>query len=85
MSLLQNANHAISIVGHWIFDSNYKKALYLTQELVDIICSPSIDKEEVATFLSAFYAVRYIWAPNCILKRINMTLPSKRINKENNM
>ena len=23
-----NENHAISIVGHWIFDSNYKKALF---------------------------------------------------------
>ena len=32
-----NANHAISIVGHWIFDSNYKKALCLTQESLDII------------------------------------------------
>ena len=31
MDSLGNANHAISIVGHWIFDSNYKKALCLTQ------------------------------------------------------
>ena len=27
-----NMNHAISIVGHWIFDSNNEKALCLTQE-----------------------------------------------------
>ena len=37
-----NVNHVISIVGHWIFDSNYKKSLFLTQELLDIICSSSI-------------------------------------------
>ena len=28
---LRNVNHAISIVGHWIFDSNYKRVLFLTQ------------------------------------------------------
>ena len=28
---LENVNHAISIVGHWIFDSNYEKSLCLTQ------------------------------------------------------
>ena len=31
MELLGNVNHAISIVGYCIFDSNYKKALCLTQ------------------------------------------------------
>ena len=25
MDSLENANHAISVVGYWIFDSNYKK------------------------------------------------------------
>ena len=25
MDSLVNANHAISVVGYWIFDSNYKK------------------------------------------------------------
>ena len=28
---LVNLNHAISIVGYWIFGSNDKKALFLTQ------------------------------------------------------
>ena len=28
---LVNVNRAIIIVGYWIFDSNYKKALCLTQ------------------------------------------------------
>ena len=57
---LVNANHVISIVGHWIFDYNYKKLLCLTQVYMDIICSPSIDEELVATFRSVFYDVIYI-------------------------
>ena len=63
MDSLGNLNHAISIVGHWISDSNYKKELCLTQEYMDIIFSPSIGGELVATLRSIFYAVRYIWAP----------------------
>ena len=31
MDSLGNVNHAISIVGHWIFDPKYEKALCLTQ------------------------------------------------------
>ena len=31
MDSLGNVNHDISIVGHWIFDSNYEKSLCLTQ------------------------------------------------------
>ena len=31
MDSLENMNNAISIVGHWIFDSNYNKALCLKQ------------------------------------------------------
>ena len=58
-----NFNHAISIVGHWIFDSNYNKSLCLTQQSLDLICSPSVGEELVATFRSVFYSVRYIGAP----------------------
>ena len=32
MDSLGNLNHAIIIVGYWIFDSNYNKSLCLTQE-----------------------------------------------------
>ena len=60
MDSLVNLNCAIIIVGHWVFDYNYKKALCLTQVLMDLICS-SIGGELVATFRSVFYAVRYIW------------------------
>ena len=31
MDSLGNVNHYISITGHWIFDSNYKKDFVLTQ------------------------------------------------------
>ena len=37
MDSLGNVNHATSVVGYWIFDSNYKKSLFLTQEKLDII------------------------------------------------
>ena len=37
MDSLGNVNHAIIIVGHWISDSNYKKALCLTKVSVDLI------------------------------------------------
>ena len=50
MDSLGNVNLSIIIVGHWIFDYNYKKALLLTQLLTDLICSPSIGEELVATF-----------------------------------
>ena len=29
MESLGNVNHSISVVGNWIFDSNYEKALFL--------------------------------------------------------
>ena len=60
MDLLGNVNHAISVVGNWIFDSNYEKALVLNRALLDMICTPSIGEEQAAIFESAFTAVRYI-------------------------
>ena len=50
MNSLENAKNAISIVGHCTFYSNYKKALCLTQESIDLICSTSIGEEPVAKF-----------------------------------
>ena len=32
METVGNVNHAVSIVGYWIFDSNYKKSLLLKLE-----------------------------------------------------
>ena len=31
MDSLGNVNHAISVVGNWIFDSDYEKALVLNR------------------------------------------------------
>ena len=36
-------DHAITIVGDWIFDSNCERALRLSRELLDI-CSSSITR-----------------------------------------
>ena len=57
-----NVNHAISVVGNWIFDSNYEKALVLNRELLDMIFTPSVCEEQDAIFESVFTAVRYIYS-----------------------
>ena len=44
MDSLGNMNHAISVVGSWIFDSNYERALVLNKASLDMICAPSIDE-----------------------------------------
>ena len=61
MDSLGNVNHAISISGYWIFDSNHEKERFLTQESLYVICYPSISDKQVATLQSVFYTVRYIW------------------------
>ena len=58
MDYLGNINHAISVVGCWIFDSNCKKALVLNRESLDIICAPSIGEEQVAKFETVFTVAR---------------------------
>ena len=40
MDSLGNVNHAISVVGNWIFDSNYEKAFVLNRASLDMICAP---------------------------------------------
>ena len=45
MGSLVNLNHAISILGYWIFESNYKKALVLNIESLDMIFAPSVDED----------------------------------------
>ena len=68
MESLVNVNRAIGIIGHWVFDYNYKKSLCLTQESLDIICYPSIGEELVAMFQYVYYAVRYRWEPGNLKK-----------------
>ena len=62
MDLLGNVNHAISVVGKLIFDSNYEKSLVLNRESLDIICAPSVREEQATKFESVFTAVRYIYS-----------------------
>ena len=55
MDTLGNLNRAISIVGYWIFDSSYKKALHLTRESLDLTCSSSVGEEQVVKFETVFH------------------------------
>ena len=58
MDYLGNVNHDISVLGYWIFDSNYKRALLLHRESLDMICAPSFGEENFAKFETLFTAVR---------------------------
>ena len=60
MDSLGNVNHAISVVGSWIFDSNYERALVLNKESLDMICAPSVGEEKAASFEKVYYSVRFI-------------------------
>ena len=62
MNSLVNVNNVISILGYWIFNSNYEQALFLTRESLDLICSTYVGEEQVVEFETVFFAVRYIWA-----------------------
>ena len=61
MDSIGNVNHAISVVGNWIFDFNYERALVLNKASLDMMCAPSVDEEKNALFENVFYAVRYIF------------------------
>ena len=61
MDSLGNVNHAISVVGSWIFDSNYERALVLNKASLHMICAPSVGEEQAAKFENVYYAVRYIF------------------------
>ena len=60
MNYLGNFNHDISVVGYWIFYSNYKRELVLNRVSLDMICATSVGEEQVAEFETVFTAVRYI-------------------------
>ena len=60
MDSISNMNHDISVVGYWIFDSNYGKTLLLNRESLDMVFDPSVGKEQVVTFEIVFNAVIYI-------------------------
>ena len=60
MNSLGNVNHAISVVGSWIFDLNCERALVLNKSSLDMICAPSIGEEQNSIFENVYYSVRYI-------------------------
>ena len=60
MDSLGNVNHYISVVGYWIFYSNYKRALVLNREYLDMIFALSVGEEQVGVFETVFTSVRYI-------------------------
>ena len=68
MDSLVNVNHAISVVGYWIFDSNYEKSLVLYRESLDMFYAPSVGEEQVPVFETLFTVVRYICF-NALLKK----------------
>ena len=43
-----NENHTISVVGNWMFDSNYERALVLNKVSLEMICAPSVGEEQNA-------------------------------------
>ena len=61
MDSLVNVNHAISVVGTWIFDSNYEISLVLNRASLDMICVPFVGEENNVIFEKVYYAVRYIF------------------------
>ena len=61
MDSLGNVNHAISVVGCWIFDSNYEKSLVLNRESLNMIFALSVGEEQVTVFETVFTAVIYIF------------------------
>ena len=60
MDSLGNVNHDISVVGYWIFDSKYKKAIFLYRESMNIICAPYFGEEQDDKFETVFASVGYI-------------------------
>ena len=58
MDSLGNVNNYITVVGYWIFDSNYKRALVLNKESLDMIFAPSVGEEQATEFETVFTAVR---------------------------
>ena len=61
MDSIENVNHAINVVGNWIFDSNYERALVLNKASLDMNFSPSVGEEQNAIFEKVCYTVRYIF------------------------
>ena len=69
MDIVGNINHTVIIFGYWIFYNNYKKALLLTLDLLNLICPALVGEGMFAVFESVFRAFRYI----SITGKLNMS------------
>ena len=75
MDLVGNVNQAVSIVGKWISDSNFRRYLPLWVESLNLMCSSSDGKKVFTLFKKVFYAVRYINTKAKIKKRHKVLIP----------
>ena len=50
MCSVGDVNHAVSVVGKSIFDSNYKKSLPLNNDSLNLICACSDENDYFAKF-----------------------------------
>ena len=60
MDSLGNVNNSVSVLGKWIFDSNYKKSLPLTIESLNLLCYCSEKWKIFTLFDTVFYSVIYM-------------------------
>ena len=60
MDYLINMNHAVSVVGYWITDSNFENGLILNKAYLDLMFSCTNDKYAIAEFEEFFHTVRFI-------------------------
>ena len=63
---LSNVNRAINVVGYWIFESNYKRALVLNRESLNMICALFVGEVNFAVFGTVCTAVKNI----CLYARL---------------
>ena len=75
MHLIGNVNHAVSIVGKCIFDSNFKKDLPLLLEWLNLTYSSSDGEKIFTLFEKVFYSVRYINPKEKNKKRHKVKIP----------
>lgn len=52
-------DHCVTLLGKWIFDSNFEKALPLCQESLDLCCSSDERKASLASVVQARLFTNY--------------------------
>ena len=53
-------SHSCTVVGKWIFDSNFAYALPLSTKSLDLICSTDEDHEDSEMFMCIYRAVKFV-------------------------